>query len=69
MTRYKKKPVEVEAWQMGSKEAMPEWVKNAIEAGYKPANWQGDNAYYVLEGRSFAILSAHMFEQTYEVIE
>lgn len=68
MTRYRKKPVEVEAWQVGSDEPMPDWVKNAIDAGYKPAHWQGDNAYYVLEGTSFAILSAAMFEQTYEVV-
>lgn len=26
MTRYRKKPIEVEAWQVGSDEPMPEWV-------------------------------------------
>lgn len=30
MTRYRKKPVEVEAWQVGSDEPMPEWLMRAV---------------------------------------
>jgi hypothetical protein len=33
MPKYRKKPVEVEAWQFDAKEPMPEWLKTAIEAG------------------------------------
>lgn len=30
MTRYRNKPVEVEAWQVGSDEPMPEWLMRSI---------------------------------------
>lgn len=30
MTRYRKKSVEVEAWQVGSDEPMPWWVKEEL---------------------------------------
>lgn len=65
MAKYRKKPVEVEAWQVGSDEHMPEWVESS---GTKPNPWQGYNAYFVKEGNNVVILSAYMFEQTYEVI-
>ena len=31
MAKYVKKPVVVEAWQVGSEEAMPEWLAEALE--------------------------------------
>lgn len=30
MTKYRKKPVELEAWQVGSDEPKPEWVKRVM---------------------------------------
>lgn len=32
MARYRKKPQEVEAWQVGSEEPMPEWVRDVVNA-------------------------------------
>lgn len=32
MTRYRKKPVEVEAWQVGSDEPMPDWIHEVLPA-------------------------------------
>lgn len=66
MTRYRKKPVEVEAWQVGSDEPKPEW---AAESGAKPTIWHGKNPYYVLEDGMTVVLSACVFEQAYEVVE
>jgi hypothetical protein len=31
MTRFRKKPVEVEAWQVGSRLAAPSWLTSALE--------------------------------------
>lgn len=65
MTRYRKKPVEVEAWQVGSDEPMPDWV---AQDGKEPNPWHGNNPYYVKDGYNVVILSAIGFESNYEVV-
>lgn len=65
MTRYRKKPVEVEAWQVGSDKPMPEWAKNSpLVPAFLPA--VGD--YFVYDGSSVVAMSARTFEQTYEAV-
>lgn len=43
MTRYRRKPVEVEAWQVGSDEPCPDWILSArfYQKGYNgdPDMW------------------------------
>lgn len=73
--RYRKKPVEVEAWQVGS-EPEPEWA----EARRYPAGiWRisadgsymecSDGDFIVRERWMTRVVSRQEFEQTYEVIE
>lgn len=82
MTRYRKKPVEVEAWQMLSKEPMPAWLEDAIESGdvIRQGNgWiirtlEGDHLArkgdYIIQGVKGELYPCKpdIFEQTYEVI-
>lgn len=81
--RYRKKPVELEAWQVGSDEPMPEWVH-----GEYVGNGLGDIYQYIMlttevgEMRapvgcyimhmpddSARIVPPGIFEQAYEVVE
>lgn len=79
MTRYRKKPVEVEAWQVGSDEPMPEWLDGKIEmlpggeARMKVTmhSIRVPKGAYLVKGDDGRIKSAkkRCFEQTYEVVE
>lgn len=76
MTKYKKKPIEVEAWQVGSDEPMPEDMR-------KDCAFNGDYMAYYVDGCGYAsngdwiirdyewysIADNDIFEQTYEVVE
>lgn len=79
MPRYRKKPVEVEAWQVGSDEPMPEWAQKACRgvdgdklifvvygSGYIRAK---DGMWIVKREDDISILSNLLFEHTYEVME
>ncbi len=83
MTRYRKKPVEVEAWQVGT-EPVPIWIRSAIplhnsstdegilwliEAydGYK--NGFPEGSYLILKDGRISYASEGFFERNYEVIE
>ena len=73
--RYRKKAVEVEAWQVGSKEPMPEWIANAEYdgAGCRVSFYNGTfedvivGDWCVLDDYKPIVLAPHFFEQTYEV--
>lgn len=81
MTRYRKKPVEVEAWQVGSDEPMPEWVfacaKNrndstGLSMHVLTINGSLICAYgdvLVWENGVITPWTLEDFEQTYEVVE
>lgn len=76
MTRYRKKPVEVDAWKVGSDEPMPEWadaLEKVIEgpADFFLLGWGsvsiGD---WLVNGYDdIYIVDTNTFEQTYEVVE
>lgn len=82
MTRYKKKPVEVEAWQIGSDEPMPKWLEEAVNAGvaksYRGGHWwiiktlegdhRGNQGDYIIQGVKGELYPCKpdIFEQTYE---
>lgn len=82
MARYRKKPVEVEAWQVGSDEPMPEWLKSAMDDGtakpYRSGHWwviktlEGDHRAnagdYIIQGVKGELYPCKpdIFEQTYE---
>lgn len=84
MTRYRKKPVEVEAWKVGSDEPMPEWLESAMDDGtakpYRNGYWwliktlEGDlraNAGdYIIQGVKGELYPCKpdIFEQTYEAV-
>lgn len=81
--RYRKKPVEVEAWQVGSDDECPDWIFSARdrcdESGYwfvVCANKEGTTFnvkvgdYLVTDGYgAFWLEKKEYFEQTYEVVE
>lgn len=79
MTRYRKKPVEVEAWHVGH-EVAPVWTKNqlrierycngevAVKNKYGSIKAYG-NDYVVKDSGQFYVLNEDEFEQTYEVVE
>lgn len=79
MTRYRKKPVEVEAWQVGSDEPMPEWVEQ-IHRGCTEDGRQlfvfpnyglvplAPTTWLVYDSASVDIIAAPQFEQTYEAV-
>ncbi len=78
MTRYRKKPVEVEAWQVGSDEPMPEWLGLLSET-----LGNGDLLYRtsrgscrlpagvcaVYDGEIVKFFTAECFADHYEVVE
>lgn len=81
MTRYRKKPVEVEAWQVGSDEPMPEWV---LGCGKNRNDSTGSTMHVMTTNGSLICRYGNMlvwengvitpwtlegFEQTYEVAE
>ncbi len=85
MTRYRKKPVEVEAWQVGSNEPMPEWLLDAMANDIAlervdGSEWlirtlEGDhrasNGDYIIQGVKGELYPCKpdIFEATYEVVE
>lgn len=83
MTGYRKKPEEVEAWQIGTK-PVPGWIKSAIPIRNSDTNgnvfWRIENLYgskcefpegnyLIRRGDSVVYMPDSLFEQTYEVIE
>lgn len=69
--RYRKKPVEVEAWQVGSDELEPvEWfdLKSYITLRENSESLKGAWIIKFTDG-SFNVVSNEEFEQTYEVAE
>lgn len=85
MTSYRKKPVVIEAWQMGSGEKWPDWIEAAIcnNTILMPVNedyWviktlEGDHKAsdgdYIIQGMKGELYPCKpdIFEQTYEVVE
>lgn len=84
MTRYRKKPVEVEAWQIGSNEPKPLWLYDAMENGTASIQLGGTWIIKTLEGDHLGNVGDYIiqgvkgelypckpdiFEQTYEVVE
>lgn len=83
MTKYRKKPVEIEAWQLGSDEAWPIWIEGAIYCGEILTNedhWiiktlEGDHKAshgdYIIKGVKNELYPCKpdIFRQTYEVVE
>lgn len=83
MTRYRNKPVDVDAWQVGSDEPMPEWART----GYKGAEtYELFGGMYIktpfgeamVEKGDYIIMDVKgelhpckpdVFEQTYEAVE
>lgn len=65
MARYRKKPVEVEAWQVGSEEPCPKWVmENGASHHVHPHQW------FVRDERGYIFIeSMESFKQTYDVVE
>lgn len=71
MTRYRKRPVEVEAWQAGSDEPMPVW---AVEYMSGVPHFTENKGYAGLwlclhENGYIELCTRHQFKQTYEVVE
>lgn len=82
--RYRKKPIEVEAWQVGSDEPKPEWLESAMGDGvakpYRDGYWwviktlEGDHRAndgdYIIQGVKDELYPCKpdIFEQTYEVV-
>ncbi len=64
MARYRKKPVEVEAWQVGSDNPAPDWAKNHMRwHATKEGTWiVRDKPWHVF------LVSEKRFECDYEVI-
>ena len=85
MTRYRKRPVEVEAWQIGSEEKKPVWLLDAMVNGVALERADGSGLLIrTLEGDHFGNVGDYIiqgvkgelypckldiFEQTYEVVE
>lgn len=84
MTRYRKKPVEVEAWRIGSREAYPDWLMKAVEDETAligvDGHWliktlEGDHigniGDYIIQGIKGELYPCKpdIFEQTYELTE
>lgn len=82
--KYRKKPVEVEAWQIGSNEEYPDWLIEAIEKDIATEvtdnNWlictlEGDHigkaGDYIIQGVKGELYPCKpdIFEQTYEMVE
>lgn len=75
--RYRKKPVEVKAWQVGSDEPMPEWITDVKYDGegcrvhFFNATFEdvvkGD--WLVVEQYKPIVLAPYYFEQLYEAVE
>lgn len=43
MAKYRKKPVVIEAWQLGSSEPMPQWLHDAITGIVTPITVDDEN--------------------------
>lgn len=85
MTRYRKRPVEVEAWQIGSDEKKPAWLLDAMAndvalervdgTGWLIRTLEGDHfgnvGDYIIQGVKGELYPCKpdIFEQTYEVVE
>lgn len=80
MTRYRKKPVEVDAWQVGSDEPMPEWIQMIrVHEIPNPIVRCGDDIWYEVHDGEWIIKETEydreifsaggFFEANYEVIE
>lgn len=85
MTRYRKRPVEVEAWQVGGGEIPPTWIDDAMVSGTMKADYdnfgfkiktlEGDvrarYGDYIIQGVKGELYPCKpdIFEQTYEVVE
>lgn len=78
MTRYRQKPVEVEAWQVGSDELMPEWIRSVRECEDDPRycevvmsdGFDIETAYgnYIVNHvPGIFCASAERFEETYDI--
>lgn len=83
MTRYRKRPVEVEAFRLGF-DAYPDWFKRQMALGKVSADWKNTNAKiltlegemeashgdYVIQGVNGELYpcKAEIFEQTYEAV-
>lgn len=76
MTKYRNKPVEVEAWQVGSDEPVPEWIigcKDIQQSGetYQIATLEGvmiaNLGDYIIQGVKGELYPCKpdIFEQTY----
>lgn len=85
MSKYRKRPVEVEAWQIGSDEPKPVWLLDAMENDIALDSSDG-SCWFIqtLEGDIFCTVGDYIiqgvkgelypckpdiFEQTYEVVE
>lgn len=85
MTKYRKKPVEVEAWQIGSDEKKPAWLLGAMAndvalervdgSGWLIRTLEGDHignvGDYIIRGVKGELYPCKpdIFEHTYEVVE
>ena len=83
MTRFRKKPVEVEAWQIDSSEPKPGWLLDAMKSDMAIEHTDGTWLIKTLEGDHLGNIGDYIirgvkgelypckpdiFEQTYEVI-
>lgn len=68
MARYRKKPVEVDAWQVGSDEPMPKWARPENYPCIYDGCWL---VHEVTEKGVHRVCWYHPgeFEQTYEAVE
>lgn len=71
MTRYRKKPVEVEAWQVGSDEPMPEQWFDLRSYLTLTENEDALRGAWIIKftDDSFNVISSKEFNQTYEVVK
>lgn len=84
MSKYRKKPVVIEAWQIGSDEKMPQWLFDAMESGTAlervdgsgwliktlEGNHLGSVGDYIIQGVQGELYPCKpdIFEQTYEEV-
>ena len=83
MAKYRKKPVEIEAWQIGSDEPWPDWLEDAIyvkqTVEIRNNRWivhtlEGDHLArkhdYIIRGVQGELYPCKpdIFKQTYEVV-
>lgn len=71
MTKYRKRITDVESWQVGSDEPMPEWAAAYLDAHPLLKERYSDCGLWLVRHPSghIELNTRYQFEQTYEAVE